>query len=414
MSDDLHHEELASLLAGGHLRDEELSELRSHAEICTQCKKAIQEFGELVHFGLPLTQSRLRRSINMITNRPDPGATERFIRRASHEGIAFSQNVIRPDRTRRSNLSFVASGAGVLAAVVVAFLYGSHHSVHESLQPDQQNSTQAKQQVEHLIQHDSTLDATISRLENTLAAQKRESEGLRAQVTTLNVAANNAHHNNEKTQVDASQAASRSARSLDEAEAQLKIQEKVLTDTRAELARLNQARASEQASLVADQVQINELADQLKTAKANIDMEHQLAAAGRDVRDLMGARQLHVVDVRDTDPNGKAGKAFGRVFLTEGKSLIFYAFDLNDARKVDAKQTFQVWGQQEGKTSSLRSLGFLYVDDKAQRRWALKTEDPAVVKEIDSVFVTVEPQGGAKKPSGQHLLYAYLGEANHP
>ena len=84
MSDDLHHEELAALLAGGHLCDEELSELRRHAEICAQCEEAIQEFGELVHFGLPLTQSRLRRSINMITNRPDPGATERFIRRASH------------------------------------------------------------------------------------------------------------------------------------------------------------------------------------------------------------------------------------------------------------------------------------------------------------------------------------------
>jgi hypothetical protein len=414
MSDHLHHEELAALLAGGHLCDEELSELRRHAESCAQCKTAIQEFGELVHFGLPLTQSRLRRSINMITNRPDPGATERFIRRASHEGIAFSQNVIRPDRTRISNLSFVASGAAVLAAVIIAFLYGSHHSIYKSLQPGQQSSTQAQPQLEHLIQHDSTLDATISRLENTLAAQKRESEGLHAQVTTLSAAANNLHHDNEKTQVEASQSASRSARSLEEAEAQLKIQEKMLTDTRAELARLNQARASEQASLVADQVQINELADQLKTAKANIDMEHQLAAAGRDVRDLMGARQLHVVDVRDTDPNGKAGKAFGRVFLTEGKSLIFYAFDLNDARKADAKQTFQVWGQQEGKASSLRSLGFLYVDDKAQRRWALKTEDPAVVKEIDSVFVTVEPQGGAKKPSGQHLLYAYLGEANHP
>ena len=45
-------------------------------------------------------------------------------------------------------------------------------------------------------------------------------------------------------------------------------------------------------------------------------------------------------------------------------------------RKINAKQTFQVWGQQEGKTSSLRSLGFLYVDDKTQRRWALKTDNP--------------------------------------
>ena len=155
--------------------------------------------------------------------------------------------------------------------------------------------------------------------------------------------------------------ASHDAQSLEETEAQRKKLEKQLADAGAELARLNQARASDQADLVAEQAHINELSEQLKTATTNIDMERQLASAGKDVRDLMGARQLHVVDVRDTDPNGKAGKAFGRVFLTEGKSLIFYAFDLTDAKKVNAKQTFQVWGLQEGKTNSLRSLGFLYV-----------------------------------------------------
>jgi hypothetical protein len=35
------------------------------------------------------------------------------------------------------------------------------------------------------------------------------------------------------------------------------------------------------------------------------------------------------------------------------------------------------------------------------------------VKKIDSVFVTVEPAAGAKQPTGQKMLYAYLGEANH-
>jgi hypothetical protein len=228
------------------------------------------------------------------------------------------------------------------------------------------------------------------------------------------VASTSARHDNEQALSAATLSASHNAQSLEQAEAQRKQLEKQLADAGAELAQLNQARASDQAEMVADQVHINELSQQLKTATTNIDMERQLATAGKDVRDLMGARQLHVVDVRDTDPNGKAGKAFGRVFLTEGKSLIFYAFDLTDARKINAKQTFQVWGQQEGKASSLRSLGFLYVDDKTQRRWALKTDDPAAVKEIDSVFVTVEPEGGAKKPSNQRLLYAYLGEANHP
>ena len=285
---------------------------------------------------------------------------------------------------------------------------------HTPSQRDQQSATQAQKQLEQLTRQNSTLDATVSRLQHTLADQQRETEGLRAQLAALHVASTSARHDNEQALSAATLSASHNAQSLEQAEAQRKQLEKQLADAGAELAQLNQARASDQAEMVADQVHINELSQQLKTATTNIDMERQLATAGKDVRDLMGARQLHVVDVRDTDPNGKAGKAFGRVFLTEGKSLIFYAFDLTDARKINAKQTFQVWGQQEGKASSLRSLGFLYVDDKTQRRWALKTDDPAAVKEIDSVFVTVEPEGGAKQPSNQRLLYAYLGEANHP
>jgi hypothetical protein len=143
-------------------------------------------------------------------------------------------------------------------------------------------------------------------------------------------------------------------------------------------------------------------------------MQRQLASAGGDVPNLMGARQLHVVDVRDSGPDGKPGKAFGRIFLTEGKSLVFYAFDLNDPARNGSKKTYQVWGQTEGKAGSLRSLGLLNADSKAQQRWVLKSNDTAAFKEINSIFVTVEPQGGATTPSGQRLLFAYLGEANHP
>ena len=413
MSDHSHYEELAALAAGGHLGDEELSEFQRHAESCAKCQSGVVQFGEVVHFGLPQVQSRLRRGISMITDRPNPGAMERFLKTASAEGIEFSPDVRKRNSFPKLNLSF-AAGVAVFAALLFALLYGSHVPGHAVPQRDQQNAAQVQQQLEQLRRQNSSLDATVSRLQQTLAEQQHESEGLRAQLTAQNAAAISARSNNEQALSAATLSATHEAQSLEEAEAQRKKLEKQLADAGAELARLNQARTSDQAELVAEQAQINQLSEQLKTATANIDMDRQLAAAGKDVRDLMGARQLHVVDVRDTDPNGKAGKAFGRVFLTEGKSLIFYAFDLTDAKKINAKQTFQVWGQQEGKTGSVRSLGFLYVDDKAQRRWALKTEDAAAVNEIDSVFVTVEPEGGAKKPSSQRLLYAYLGEANHP
>jgi hypothetical protein len=413
MSDHSHYEELAALAAGGYLDDEELSEFQRHSESCALCKNAVAQFGELVHLGLPLVQSRLRRGISMIASRPNPGATERFIRRASAEGIEFSPDVRKRNSFPRLHLSF-AAGVAAFAALLFALLYGSHVPGHVARQRDPQTAAQVQQQLEQRTRQNSTFDATVSRLQRTLAEQQQETETLRAQLAMQGAAESRARRDEQQALSAATLSASHYAGSLDEAEAQRKLLETQVAEAGAEVARLNQARASDQAQLVADQVQVNQLSEQLKTATRNIDMERQLASAGKDVRDLMGARQLHVVDVRDTDPNGKAGKAFGRVFLTEGKSLVFYAFDLTDAKKINAKQTFQVWGQQEGKTSSLRSLGFLYVDDKAQRRWALKTDDPAAVNEIDSVFVTVEREGGAKEPSSQRLLYAYLGEANHP
>jgi hypothetical protein len=401
MSDHSHYEELAALAAGGHLSDQELTDLQHHSATCAECKNAVAEFREVVHFGLPLAQSPFRRSLNMITSRPDQGARERFIRRASLEGIAFSPEVRAPSVSRDRRLTFAAAGAGVLAATVTVVLFASHHLSVPS-------------RIDVLSQQNSTLKATISRLEETSAEQQRETEALRTHVATLTAAASGYHHDNNQRPTDTAKLESGGTRSLEETEAQLKAQEKLLQDTRAELAGLKKARASDQASIVADQIRINELSNQLKTIKANASLQRQLATVGGDVPNLMGARQLHVVDVRDSGPDGKPGKAFGRIFLTEGKSLVFYAFDLNDPARNGTKKTYQVWGQTEGRAGSVRSLGFLNVDNKTQQRWVLKTNDAATFKEVNSLFVTVEPQGGAKTPSGQRLLFAYLGEANHP
>jgi Anti-sigma-K factor rskA len=161
-------------------------------------------------------------------------------------------------------------------------------------------------------------------------------------------------------------------------------------------------------------VRVTELTDKLRIASATLDMERQMAAAGQDVRELMAAKQLHVIDVRDADQNGQPGKAFGRVFLNEGKSLTFYAFDLNDQQIGNTKRTFQVWASPDANKNAPRSLGFLKVDAKASGRRVLKVDNPELVKAINSVFVTIEPASGGKQPTGQKLLYAYLGSPNHP
>ncbi len=60
MSDHSHFEELAALEAGGFLSNEELMELREHAQDCVACRKAEKEFCELVRSGLPLTVGPIR------------------------------------------------------------------------------------------------------------------------------------------------------------------------------------------------------------------------------------------------------------------------------------------------------------------------------------------------------------------
>jgi hypothetical protein len=163
-------------------------------------------------------------------------------------------------------------------------------------------------------------------------------------------------------------------------------------------------------------MRIRELSDQLAEQTAALNRERDLLSADRDIRELMAACNLHIADVFDTDAKGKTRPALGRIFFTEGKSLIFYAYDLNDNRVQNAGYNYRVWGKKEGRGQQAKSLGIFYSDDKNQKRWVFRYDDPKVLSEIDSVFVTLEPPGkNPVTPQGDKLLYAYLrNQANHP
>jgi hypothetical protein len=405
MNDHSHFEELAALEAGGFLSGEELMELREHAKDCVECRNAQEEFSGLVCSGLPQTVSPIREFMDKVKTRPDNGIRGRFLQRARLEGIGFSRDVEGSIRHpgRRVGL-FVPAATALVTAIVAAVFFGTYWH------PAFRGFMEAQQQVEQLKRENSALTASLSKLNESLTASQREIQNLRTELGNSATTAESLRRNGEQERGDAERSSSQNAQLLEES----RNQEKLLADAKDEAARVNQLRLNDEASLVEEEVRIAQLSDKLRVASATLDMERQLAAAGKDVRELMVARQLHVIDVRDTDPNGNTNKAFGRVFLTEGKSLTFYAFDLNEDRVLDAKRTFQVWAVPETGKNTSRSLGFLRVDAKAQGRWVLKVENPELVKQINSVFVTVEPTAGGKQPSGQKMLYAYLGEANHP
>ena len=223
------------------------------------------------------------------------------------------------------------------------------------------------------------------------------------------------------------QRAQSESRDLQGATAGMKEQISTLT-TELQTARATEAKAEEalqhlkseldgdQAAIQAQNREIRSLNDRLQDQSSAKERDQDVLDAQTRLRELVGARNLHIVDVYDTDSNGKTKKAVGRVFYTQGQSLVFYAYDLSTNRFDTVKYGYYVWGHKEGNDQSVRNLGTLDPDDVSQRRWMLKVNDAKALSDIDRVFVTLEQNSKLDvRPHGKKILSAFLGSpANHP
>jgi hypothetical protein len=154
---------------------------------------------------------------------------------------------------------------------------------------------------------------------------------------------------------------------------------------------------------------------ELDAKQEEVAKQQELLEHDRDIRELMGARDLYVAEVHDVSTTGQTNKTYGRVFFTKGKRLVFYAYDLDAQPGVKNASTFQAWGRRGPDKEQVLNLGIFYEDNISKKRWVLKTNDPKTLDDIDAVFVTVEPNGGSRHPSGKQLLFAYLRvNPNHP
>jgi hypothetical protein len=395
-----HYEALCALAVGGLLEGEELVDSQAHLKDCGECRSDYLDLSRLITLELPQAQGAFQQKLAEMRTNPLPGSRQSFLRRARAEGVVFSPEVETPARSGPWYLRPIAGLIFVAALIVIAVSLKVHHV--EAPDTARAKDAAVTQNIAELERANSELTANLSKLKQSLAMDQHEIQNLRSQLGNAATTAENLRRNGE-------QSSSHTVQLLDES----RNQEKLLAEARDEAARSSQLRINDEASLVEQQARITELSNKLRIASATVDQERQLAAAGKDVQELMASRQLHVIDVRDTDPNGDPGKAFGRVFLTEGKLLTFYAFDLNEGSVLNTKRGFQVWAVPETAKDSPHSLGFLHVDAKAQGRWVLTVEKPELLKQIGAVFVTAEPTDGDKQPTGQKMLYAYLGEANH-
>ena len=422
--------ELCALSATGNLTGEERDRLEEHLALCSTCREAMKQFETVVDKGISalapeLAQAELEENPSFSVEKAEAA----FFRRLSEENAELSKSSSEAEPPFSFLPPVVQAGSRFgpmvdrfhfwlpLAAVLVlcltlgilAYRTGVHRGVVlarreqgtsapvpasvgvEALNRDREAAYAEladRDKAIHDLRSQSTLQsAEIAKLKGLQSEQQR------------------AVQNDEDEKRHLAGERDHLAQQLNTEQAALETSEKKLAD-------LEQLRSGDVARL---QASVAQLSRTVNEQEHTTDQQQELLSHDRDIRELMGARDLYVAEVYDVEKKGETQKAFGRVFYTKGKSLIFYAYDLSDVPGYRNASTFQAWGWRGPDRTQALNLGIFYEDNAAKKRWVLKFNDAKTLQKIDAVFVTVEPHGGSEKPSGTPHLFAYLKvNANHP
>jgi len=427
MNGNYNHAEFEELCALAHtetLTAAERLKLDRHLATCAECSEAYREYQLLASEAIPLLASTY-------AHPKEAGDwDERSVRKALFARIRGAEKpslreleMPTPPGTV-AHLGAVAMWSpwmrvAVAACIVVGVGYGSYRLGSER-QPAVKHISVASPLPLELAKEKQSVDKLLASQGEKIAFLRQQSSKRQTELDSLRSAwkiledqsKKLATANGKSEQELRSEAAQRSALS-----AQLSKAQQAYEDGQNELATIQNERDKALLQLASFESSIDELRAANHDQERRLKDDEQYLAADRDIRELMGARKLYIADVFDVDSGSRTRKPFGRVFYTENKSLIFYAFDL-DREPGIKNAAFQVWGEKDaaqGEKAHPLNLGVLYLDSESNRRWVLRFDDPKQLAEIDAVFVTVEPHGGSRKPTSKPFLYALLRkEANHP
>jgi hypothetical protein len=419
--------ELCALAASGSLSPLELSELRVHLEYCDSCQEALAQYQILNTEAIPmLAEGYLARPERIVWD--DSAVREKlwsnvFSPKESSPERENSAAVIikqhRPVRKQIGVLAGMAIAAGILLAVASgAYHLGARTHIQETVHAA---PTVLEAQYQKLAGEKKAAEESLAAQEKRLAQLQAESAEKEQALIKLRATlrALEAHSNDLMAASSQSEAQLKElAQQRNELNAKLQAANQAYGNNQTELASLRSERDKTSLRSAFLESKIEDLTAKNRDQERRLKDAEQYLTSDRDIRELMGARKLYIADVFDVDGSSRTQKPFGRVFYTQGKSLIFYAFDLDHQPGVINASTFQVWGQREapqGESASPMNLGILYMDNETNRRWVMRFDDPKQLAEIDAVFVTVEPRGGSHKPTSKPFLYALLrNQANHP
>jgi hypothetical protein len=428
--------ELCAASITGDLSLDEGKRLREHLVVCSLCAEALQQYGSIARNVIPAVAAVEPAEIKAV----DATWSQEQAEKAVFERLRREQTQHSDRADRRNGSSFfsypvvplssetacrnvrVLYAAGILLVCALGFLAyrvgidrANENAKATKPQPMVPRLPPAPANLEEQLSdrgHDRAVvneeiaqrDKQIASLRRHMAQQSAEIIGLKAAQTRLE---SDLRAFDESPQVLVQQKADL-ARKLESAEHSAQALQATLDS----LARQS---AEDATRAKASDARVNDLARQLDEQEAAVDERDEMLAHDRDIREVMGARDLYIAEIYDVAGTGETKKPYGRVFYTRGKSLIFYAYDLDQPAELKRAGTFQAWGRRGPDRQQAINLGVFYQDNATRKRWILKCDDPKNLAQIDAVFVTVEPKGGSTKPSTKTLLFASLKiDPNHP
>jgi hypothetical protein len=433
------HEEFTELCAAATAREltaEEQARLGAHLEGCADCRRRMEDYEVAAQHGAATLASKFALEQNESNCFWSVEAAEKaFFDRLEDEnkapraaaeshGEAAKRNQrfgYRPSRIdwHEATMPLAAAVFLALALAIAAYRTGvnrgtdgdrtSNEPANESTSLEEQVSDAGHERAE-LLAKLTEEDKIIAELKGQLSDQKEVFNDLKTRIIAGGQSTDGQllTHARSETSVQRDQ-------ELSAAEAKLlELQKTIETltgqrDEGASRAATLEAKARELTQLVRDsERELEQKRDQLANDQDLLDHD-------RDIRELIGARDLYIAEIHDVSGTGGTKKTYGRIFYTRKKRLIFYAYDLDAEQTVRDASTIQAWGRRGPDKRQALNLGVFYEDNVGKKRWVLKADDPKSLEDIDAVFVTVEPSGGSQHPSGKQLLFAYLRiSPNHP
>lgn len=419
--------ELCALAASGSLAPLELAELNFHLEDCEACREVFAQYRLLATEGMStLAEAYLARTERVVWD--DSTVRERLLTSVRGPQQALPEREIPspegiPEKSPVKGKARPLAGLAIAASLLIAVAGVAYHlgaRMHQQAVINQP-SAGLEEQYQKLSEQKKAAEESLAEQEKRLAQLQAESAEKEQTLAKLRASLRALEARSNELMAASSQSEAQLKelwQQRDELNAKLQTMSQAYGGNQGELASLRSERDKTSLRSAFLESKIEELTAKNRDQDRRLKDAEQYLSSDRDIRELMGARKLYIADVFDVDGSSRTQKPFGRVFYTQGKSLIFYAFDLDRQPGVVNASTFQVWGQREapqGEPASPMNLGILYMDNETNRRWVMRFDDPKQLAEIDAVFVTVEPRGGSHKPTSKPFLYALLrNQANHP